>query len=840
MVTGHGFSRYYWPEHDVDDAIPPVSSNHTWLTSLNDSVLVYDHDGQVGFYANAMACIVEWQGGWLIAETLAAGKAAATRWNTKYLTDPRAAVIGLHNEGFPTRVRDNRIGYRSVGPSGHYYPGGVIYPTEYAVELGFTDGLSHWGPAKSGSSPEAQPVDPYFNLETLPQSALYSMPFTKLEVKNSTGGSLNITPHTFNTVGQVLQIHDAKFIAIGDSWWDRVAGGLDLNEINVLSIDSSITSQNFTSKYMDVDNVYEDRTLPDYGDVSGVVATYIWPVDTVWTIDGTVQDDYWVAAPVSEHGKLVPALTKDTYTYTGSGAGALALTYNVYNEHTFAIYEKTNNWYIGYDMELDGWLTPLSIDARYKILNWLVTSKAPAQDWSTEYVGVDNGDPLPNIVYQLGEFYRATLRDYEADSYFYWDEAAYDAGEPVDYTNVVRDDLIALDTGFLEANYALAATNRPSAGWLSIYGKSVITGSVAGLPAWQQGAADGGPLGYAVAVSNVYGTIMSLKQWSQGRLDNTPHASIIDGSWFDSASVGFTETGNKYSDPYVDIYEHRHSESIGPAGVGDLAARCYLYETAYGVGDALRTPVAGVWANASVGTIYTRQLTGQARLYAASSYTSEVPRQVDWTKLPVEQIFGPGSLKTISVINYPYPGPGTVDFTSTAKDYIFNYFVTLGEIPNPWATWPILPVISSSPTAAFRFGVTGDYLPYKTIAGPANYPGSAVEPPNRQFLRPQGWQQLSSQPLTGAGLTETVSFNVAMDISDSPTKDYGTGHPSSGYDVGCAITHSYDHFDELARSQNGSHGPGDNTWQNTFGLYPYSYEVTNVIVVVDWDFEYHD
>lgn len=828
-LTCMGFSSIYWPAVPKNNE-PPVFRKYTWLPKLNGKDVERQYSGTNVYYAtsaNPSCYFLPWAGGWLIATNLDVGLAASATWSPIYQTSPVGAVTALHSLGFPTKVRDNDLGYPSVGPSGHYYPGGVLYPKEYDVALNFVDGLSHWGDKKNSLYQGA--VDTLYNLNTMPQSALYSAGKTELHATNTVGGDLQVPDHTLTVTGQVMRI-SGLYILVGDAWWDRqhsneLTGICDLGASAAIDVNSAIAAKTVLAEHwFDVENSYNSTNYyVSRSNLFGTVTSYVWAATNVWKLPaGRYTNSYWTATNKTTAGITKPVLIKKSYIHTSVGPGALALSYSLVNSNSFAIRERDAAWYTGYEIGVDGWFTRDTIWSRYRLLNALEETLAQIDmsGCETTYEKLGGGSSDYYVGSKVSHY--TEYQYYSVGGLWQW--------RLVDESN---------DTS--SVSFSLDRTGD----WYDEYGEYIIleTFTEPGSPVYSVGDpyVDKAVAGYWSSVEWGDDKGLGVRQWSFGRFEHEL------GSWNDLPKyplIAAPGTESRYSMPVIGYSFTDYPADDDPAydsakdSVSELIVDCGGYCRLPSDNDPLDTSAAiAVWPVKTSGVeiqTSSSDLAGSIRVYTMLNMAGDsvqVPKPFQaWTHGDdlVPSVINPGSWTANVKVSQTPPSPST--HILKEKNISEYYYWT-----NTWASrqLPFDAYVSDVElaTASFRQG-------YSSHNGLYGWPAHLQEAPPRRWTYTYGGRKSAGSAVETLTITNNLEFKT-VGLEGYFGAPMSTVHLRFEVDVGASGS-TYANNSSLAFQDSSIYLEAHDREMAVSILYPYQYTLDDIRATFVPDFVYHD
>jgi hypothetical protein len=481
-VRAQGFSKHYW----ITQSNTTYYAPQEWLESMNG--LMFENMGTAWTSTNGVVFeyyqspghligIVGWEGGWVIVEDFDDALPTVENWGVLFSNDIQTAAAGFKAMGYPVRVADNtvglqtpRYGYRpltsagfwsndqilqffpydasrfdnDVGipyPSGHYYPGGVLWPHEYTVAVFYNDGQalvenpSTWyADANIGFGPDIcdPAINPRYWLDFVPLDYLKAWDETYVVVTGAVGATQLPTTLDLPVYYRLFEVDD----------WDATLGlfqpssdhdpFLDIDHVlssnTTLSV-STLTDTTIDASAIDVrgtnygfyNNWIHGWLVGDYDYPSGpllgsqppaylryipaVVTTLVCEADTVWIgTNTTITGQYYVAnayavtntAFSTNRVTWYPQITSTQEVFTHDptvNIGGFELSIRARPQLAVYGWDVTDTWeagltgidvIFGNDAMRTGAgiaFTPEAIDARYEAINTLKCTAAP----STQY-----------------------------------------------------------------------------------------------------------------------------------------------------------------------------------------------------------------------------------------------------------------------------------------------------------------------------------------------------------------------------------------------------------------------------------------------------------------------
>ena len=404
-LTARGFSPVFWYTAATSNS-PTIFTNQQWIADLNNQTATRQNEAvtpvfTIPYYTIGSAFImplvdvtrnhvvrpapinteVEVKG-WFIISDKAAGMFIATNWANMFDPDVGRAVTLIHQLGYPTRVQSNKIGCPSMGPSGYYYPGGVLRPVTYQLGVMGQPGL------KIGQSSYYDSTAYPLCLDYVTWDDLLAWPTTVVRVSKAGADTAGIRSIPLSVTGNVL-------VAYGDAlagysfdidWPYTSAGGpvVASETLNVAAPGVFSTANNYIYFNNISDSLSSALTVGLYGyyaystPVETPVTTVEVNRDEVWNVTNSpVVDTYYIAG-------ISRVTTTSTYrvsaAITNTVTNVVILPRLIITNETLSIdttcYLRDTVVSLVMSNELalytmDPILNPCTLDGRYKVLNEL-------------------------------------------------------------------------------------------------------------------------------------------------------------------------------------------------------------------------------------------------------------------------------------------------------------------------------------------------------------------------------------------------------------------------------------------------------------------------------------
>lgn len=432
-LKAEGFSPVYWAP--ITNAATPTSltnvqfqavrqaviTNYYWLQAMNDTTLTChtNEPGQPSIYYTAASAYVfplmtaSGPAGWFIATNKAFGTDMSLNWATIIGSDLAEANQVLRQMGYPTRVTPYYIGYKSIGASGYYYPGGVLRPDTYTVGVMSNLGSRVYSTANQGLYYDQDLLEfvlgwerdnggvsayPYL-LEYMAYDDLCNWPNASINVRKATTNTTQIPSFNLSIVGDALQA-DANRSLYGYATDELIDESFyrQTNEL-IVADTAAITAPGAIS------------THPLIGCITRTVTNnpnqqLTWERDAVWNCtSSTVTDVYYIAGisrVITNRIPTNPAVTRIDYVVASiptSKTITVDLSKSAANTQIDIVISNEVALY----SSSAGMLNPTSLDACYKAINALKV--LPAQCWIdyTEYGAITNNWGSEYIDYYFGK-----------------------------------------------------------------------------------------------------------------------------------------------------------------------------------------------------------------------------------------------------------------------------------------------------------------------------------------------------------------------------------------------------------------------------------------------------
>jgi len=383
-LVPYGFSDVFWFEET--NGVVTVVTGQQWIAAINGQSFTPQDpltmsSTQPRYYRNAAsnAFFVQMRRDdsldynakdtWVLVNDFDIAEQIRDDWETLLGSDYTEAIKRLHRMGFPTRVEEYKIGRPSCGPSGYYYPGGVLRPSDYAMELYYVrrGQTIQWGEGQFGDWDSA----PY-RLDFLTWDTLTNWPGVEVDVVAPSPNTTTIPPMPFDIRSRTIYVDDLG----------ALKGGGDDIAYTTLVYTATAPGTNTWIPMLAVEESPSTRKT-----------TSVWTAEEVWVTPlASVTDTYYVASighSVTNDGRIAinPRLvqTNDVLTVDQSkGAGGTRILFSVTNR--FAMYQDFN-WTPPFP-PVSYAINQTFFDGMYRLLNKMTcirTAESSEGRWLSDY-----------------------------------------------------------------------------------------------------------------------------------------------------------------------------------------------------------------------------------------------------------------------------------------------------------------------------------------------------------------------------------------------------------------------------------------------------------------------
>ena len=417
-LNGRTFSRntFTYPDSHYDAGTYTVpyydGGSDLYIVPLVDGPTYFDYFGIDEFSWELYAFNAQVRAStWVVVHDLTYGKNLAVNWRSWFGTLANAE-LKLHQLGYPTKVDDTRVGYKSLGPSGYYYPGGVIQALTYSVgQISTVDRAVLKTATEDTSAYGAATAYPYI-MDYMPWETLTNWPATVVDILPTKPSTTVIPSTTIAVTGNILR---ADSLLMPDGYYSYTGDTANVyvsttNQQTTLPLISLSMPGNYPEDiinfyYFSLDWESLDSPMLPY---RAPEAAADWSRTVVWNIKGTsVTDSYYTV----NIGRVVT-----NYTQVVHGT----VTTSVTNVYAWPVLQQTNtvvnipdglcaadtkiSFRVVTNMSLyasySGIINPSSLDARYRAINALKYAVFSPQVY-TMYNQWTNGPTMPGNYFGL-------------------------------------------------------------------------------------------------------------------------------------------------------------------------------------------------------------------------------------------------------------------------------------------------------------------------------------------------------------------------------------------------------------------------------------------------------
>ena len=355
-LQARGFSSAFWYTDDTSNAAWIVSMQ-PWIATINNTTFTRATSSGITYYSNGSIFVMPLVGSmpvtWFIIQDLSAGLDIATDWSTIFDPDVQKACVKMHRLGYPTRVNPYTIGgCTDCGAGGYYYPGGVLRPQTYQLDVVASAGMPIYAHSPSSYYPAgAYPI----TLDNITWDKLMNWPQTRI-ITSKAGPNTTTLPVVnipmtgnilFSSGGDTLYGYEFAVDYTAAEYWGSYGIG-------------SAGSDYPTSELFTVTAPGDTHTMYAYTaftSPSVIVTTATVNAEVMWNCNSTlVTDRYYTATIISNRPNL--QVTSDVFVVDATKY-ARGTVISIVMSNEMALYTS------------DPIINPTTFDDRYRVVNEL-------------------------------------------------------------------------------------------------------------------------------------------------------------------------------------------------------------------------------------------------------------------------------------------------------------------------------------------------------------------------------------------------------------------------------------------------------------------------------------